>query len=39
MLDHIWDNWCQLCQAHHPPCEVHDEWGHDIGTPDPEEDQ
>lgn len=37
VLDHIWDFWCRLCQAAHPPCETSDEWGHDIGTPDPVE--
>lgn len=21
VLDHRWDNWCDLCQAEHPPCE------------------
>jgi hypothetical protein len=30
ILDHTWDNWCHLCQEAHWPCEVSDEWGHDI---------
>lgn len=37
VLDHVWDCWCQLCQEQHPPCELSDQWGHDIGTPDPED--
>ena len=29
ILDHIWDNWCNLCQKPHRPCVTHPQYGGD----------